>query len=191
MEQASTGAIPLPTLGWVFLRAGATAFGDTGPLLAFIERELIEDRGVLTREDVTDALTYDQLLPGSTVVQVCAYLGYKLGGWPGSAIAAVAYLLPGVLAMVALAAGYVAVSAVPAIVPAVQGLTAAAVGLLLATAYRLGRRSITLRQPLTAALGVAAFVAGALLGVNVAFIVLAAGLLGVLFLKRPPAVKEA
>jgi len=29
---------------------------------------------------VTEALTYTKLLPGSTVVQVVAYLGYKLSG---------------------------------------------------------------------------------------------------------------
>lgn len=174
----------------VFLRAGATAFGDTGPLLAFIERELIDKRGVLTRDDVTDALTYDQLLPGSTVVQVSAYLGYKLGGWPGSALAGVAYLLPGIVAMTLLAAGYVAVSAIPVVTPAVQGLTAGAVSLLVATAYRLGRRNISVRQPLTVALGLAAFVAGAIFGVNVAFIVLGAGLLGVLFLRTVPVASQ-
>ncbi len=184
-------AISSPALGWVFLKAGATAFGDTGPLLAFIERELIDERGVLTRQDVTDALTYDQLLPGSTVVQVTAYLGFKLGGWPGAAVAAIAYLLPGTLAMVLLAAGYVAVSAIPALAPAVQGLTAAAAGMLLATAYRLGRRSITIQQPLTMALALAAFLAGAVFAVNVALIVLGAGLLGVLFLQRSPATPAA
>lgn len=89
--------------------------------------------------------------------------------------------------MVFLAAGYVAVSAVPAIAPAVQGLTAAAAGLLVATAYRLGKRSITLRQPLTVAIAPAALLAGAGFGVNVALIVLAAGLLGVLFLQHTPA----
>lgn len=187
MEQIDGRAISLPILAWVFLKAGATAFGDTGPLLAFIERELIDERGVLTREDVTDALTYDQLLPGSTVVQVTAYLGYELGGWAGAAVAAVTYLLPGTLAMVLLAAGYVAVSTIPAIAPAVQGLTAAAVGMLLATAYRLGKRSISIEQPLTIALGLAAFAAGAAFGVNVALIVLAAGLLGTIFLQRVPA----
>jgi chromate transport protein ChrA len=55
-----------------------------------IERELIDRRGVLTREDVTEALTYTKLLPGSTVVQIVAYLAYRLGGWGGSALATVA-----------------------------------------------------------------------------------------------------
>src|SRR5712692_10503586 len=78
------GRMSLAALAWVFLKIGATAIGDTGPVLAIIERDLVEGRRVLTRADVTEALTYTKLLPGSTVVQIVAYLSYRLGGWPGS-----------------------------------------------------------------------------------------------------------
>ena len=76
------------TLGHIFLRIGATAFGGLGAALALVERELVAKRQWLTAADVTEALTYTKLLPGSTVVQVVAYLGYKLGGWSGSDSAA-------------------------------------------------------------------------------------------------------
>src|SRR3989449_3167795 len=127
------------TLGHIFLRIGATAFGGLGAALALVERELVAKRQWLTTADVTEALTYTKLLPGSTVVQVVAYLGYKLGGWSGSAVATAAFVIPSALMMLALGAAYVSVTAVPAMRPAINGLTAAVVGLLLATAYRLGR----------------------------------------------------
>ena len=165
------------TLAWVFFRIGATAFGETE--LVMIERELVERRGVLTHQDLTDALTYTKTLPGSTVVQIVAYLAYRLGGWSGSAVATIVYLLPSTLAMMALAAGYIAVSGLPLVRPAADGLTAAAVGLLLATAWRLGKRSITPRQPLSIALAVAAVIAGGVFGVSAALLVLLAGLVGI------------
>jgi len=124
----------LATLAWDFFKIGALAVGDTGPVLTMIERELIDRRGALTREDVTEALTFTKPLPGSTVVQIVAYPAYKLGGWSGSALATVAYVLPSFLMMLALGAGYVAATALPGIRPAVDGLTAAAVGILLGTA---------------------------------------------------------
>ena len=74
-------------LGWVFLHIGAVAFGGLGAALALVERELVTKRQWLTAADVTEALTYTKLLPGSTVVQLVAYLGYTLGGWSGSAVA--------------------------------------------------------------------------------------------------------
>src|SRR5438105_2058251 len=117
--------ISLWTLAWVFFKVGATGFGDTGPLLALVERELVEDRRVLTRDDITESLTYTRLLPGSTVVQIVSYLAYRLAGWPGSALATVAYILPSAAVMALLAAGYLAATSLPSIGPAVTGLTAA------------------------------------------------------------------
>jgi len=178
-------SLPLPTLAWVFLKIGATAVGDTGPVLAMIERDLVDRHGVLTREDVTEALTYTKLLPGSTVVQIVAYLSYRLRGWPGSALATAAYLLPSALLMLLLATGYVAATVLPLVRPAVNGLTAAVVGILLATTYRLGKRNISHSEPLTLGIALVAFVAGGIVGVNAALIVVAGGLLGILLLSAP------
>jgi chromate transporter len=124
---------------------------------------------------VTEALTYTKLLPGSTVVQVVSYLGYKLGGWSGSAVATAAFVFPSALLMLVLAAAYVSVTAVPAMRPAINGLTAAVGGILLATTYRLGKANI----PDRISIALASIVAGAVLGIGAAVIVVAAGLLGV------------
>jgi chromate transporter len=167
----------MANLAWTFFRIGALAFGETE--LVMIERELVDRRGVLTRQDLTCALTYTKPLPGSTVVQIVAYLAYRLGGWPASALATIVYLLPSTLAMMALAAGYIAVSGLPLLRPAADGLTAAAVGLLLATAWRLGKRSITPRQPLSIVLALIAVIAGGVFGLSAAVVVVVAGLIGI------------
>jgi chromate transporter len=175
-------------LGWIFLRIGATAFGGLGTTLALIERELVTQRGMLTPAEVTEALTYTKLLPGSTGPQAIAYLGYKLGGWPGSALATAAFLFPSALLMVLLAAVYVATTALPAIGPTVNGLTAGLVGILLATIYRLGKPNI--KEPLTWGIALVAFAVGAFLGISAALIVVAAGLLGMILLSPPSAAQE-
>lgn len=169
--------LSLLKLGLTFLRIGAVAFGGLGASLALIERELVTRRQWLTAADMTEALTYTKLLPGSTGPQVVAYLGYKLCGWPGSAVATAVFLLPAALMMLVLAVGYVTVTDLPALHPAMNGLTSAIVGLLLATTYRLGKANITSRTGLGIAL--ASVIAGAILGVSAAVIVVAAGLLGV------------
>lgn len=114
-------------LGRVFLLIGATAFGGLGGPLALLERELVHSRKVLSLADITEALTYTKLLPGSTGPQVVSYLGYRLGGWPGSAIATAAYLLPSAVIMLAAAAFYVAV-AFGYITPGPVLITAAFIG---------------------------------------------------------------
>lgn len=180
--------VPALRLGWIFLRIGATAFGGLGTTLALIERELVTRRGMLTPAEVTEALTYTKLLPGSTGPQAISYLGYKLGGWSGSALATAAFLFPSALLMVLLAAAYGATSALPAMGSPVNGLTSAVVGILLATTYRLGQANI--KEPLTWGIALVAFAVGAVLDISAALIVVAAGLLGILLLSPSRAVQD-
>lgn len=185
MAQASypPAGLSLLMLGQIFLRIGAMAFGGLGAALALAERELVNKRQWLTAADVTEALTYTKLLPGSTVVQVVSYLGYKLGGWSGSAVATAAFVFPSALLMLVLAAAYVSVTAVPAMRPAISGLTASVVGILLATTYRLGKANIPDR--ITLGIALASIVAGTVLGISAALIVMAAGLLGICLYALP------
>lgn len=175
--------ISLSTLGQVFLAIGATAFGGLGTTLALVERECVTKRHWLTAAEVTEALTYTKLLPGSTGVQVVAYLGYRLGGWAGAAVTTGAFVLPSALLMLVLAAAYVSITAVPALRPAINGLTAAVLGVLLSTIYRLGKANIPDRFTLGIAL--ASVIAGVFLGLSAAWIVSLAGLLGIGFYALP------
>lgn len=179
------------SLGWLFLRIGSTAFGGLGAALALIERELVDRRRLVTREDMTEALTYTKLLPGSTGVQVVAYLGHRLGGWPGSALATVAFIFPSALAMLLLAVAYDAASDLSDLDSLVNALTAAVVGLLLATTLKLGKANV--KGTFTLLLAVVAFAVAILLAVSAAWIVIGAGLIGVLVLSKAtpaPAINE-
>jgi len=183
LARGAARAGSLLTLGDIFLRIGAMAFGSLGAALVLVERELVTKRQWLTAADVTEALTYTKLLPGSTVVQVVAYLGYKLSGWSGSAVATAAFVLPSALMMLVLAAAYVTVTALPAMHPAINGLMAAVIGLLPATTFRLGKANIPDR--ITLGIALASVVAGVVLDVSAACIIVAAGLIGVCLYALP------
>jgi chromate transporter len=176
--------MPLAQLWWQFIKIGVAAFGGLGVTLSLIERYLVNDRQVLTAHDVTESLTYTKLLPGSTGVQVVGYLGYRLGGWPGAALATSAFLLPAFLLMLGLAMIYEEMTALLAdtATPALRGLTAAVTGVLVATIYRLAKPTITTAAG--AVVAVAACALGIILRINPAWIVLTAGILGVLMRQR-------
>ncbi|MBI2348855.1 MAG: chromate transporter [Deltaproteobacteria bacterium] len=170
----------LPQLWWLFIKIGLAAFGGLGVTLSLIERYLVIDRRVLTAKDVTEALTYTKLLPGSTGVQVVGYLGYRLGGWPGAALATLAFLLPAFLLILILSVLYeeIAAGLGNAATPALRGLTAAVAGILVATIYRLGKPAVT--TPAGAVVAVAACALGIAFRMNPAWLVLAAGVFGIL-----------
>jgi chromate transporter len=191
-DAQATAAGPLPIsvlgLGRVFLEIGATSFGGLGPSLAIIEHELVDRRPLLTAADIAEAVAATRLLPGSSLVQVASYLGYRVRGWKGSAVATVACIFPPAVAMLVLAIGSEYVPSHQALGAAAHGVSAAVVGLLLATLCRFGRATIV--GPVAIGFGLTAFVSAAVLRVPAAAIVVAAGLFGMLLLSKPQEKRE-
>ena len=170
----------LTQLGWEFIKIGVGAFGGLGVTLSLIERYLVKDRGALSAQDVTESLTYTKFLPGSTGVQVVGYLGYRLAGWPGAALATIAFLLPAFMLMLVLAILYEEITVLLAdtATPALRGLTAAVAGILVATIYRLAKPTIT--TVMGVAVAVTACAVGIALGISPAWVVIGAGVIGIL-----------
>jgi chromate transporter len=168
--------MPTLRLAATFLRIGALAYGGLGATLALIERELVERRHAVTRDDIAAALAHTKLLPGSTVVQVVAYLGWRLGGWPGSAIATICFIIPSALLMLGLAYGYAEVAATPGLVAARRGVLAVVIALLLSTMFRLTTQVV--RTRVARAFAVGAFAIVALLPSTSPWVVLSAGIIG-------------
>ena len=159
-----------------FLVIGGMAFGGQGGLLALLSRDLVERRQWIEEAEIAEAFTYVQLLPGAVVVQVVAYLGYRLRRWRGAAVATACFLLPSVVTMLLLAAAYRRVAAVPGVPAALNGLTSAVVGLIALAAYKQARK--TVKDVLGIAIAVGVCAASILGQVNPAILVVMAGVIG-------------
>jgi chromate transporter len=166
-----------PHLFLTFFRIGWIGFGGLGSVLALIEQDLVKKQEVLTPADITEALTYTKLLPGSTVIQVVSYLGWRLGGWRGSAAATVAFVVPSFIVMLALSVVYSQITTLPNVQSALRGLNAAVVGLLVITCYRLGLASV--KNFRSFALAVAALALAIIARFPLVGIVVGAGALGI------------
>lgn len=164
-------------MAWVLLRLGAVAFGGLGATLSLLQRDLVDRRHWLHESDLSEALAITKALPGSTGIQVVAYLGWRLHGWPGALIAAAAFIAPAAALMVVAAAATLALPNQAWVTGALTGIQICVVGLLAASMLRLARSEAKGRM-LTAVL-----LAGSVLGffVNAVFIVVGAGLIGALF----------
>ena len=166
----------LPAMAWVLLRLGAVAFGGLGATLSVLQRDLVDRRQWLQENDISEALAITKALPGSTGIQVVAYLGWRLRGWPGALIAAAAFIAPAAALMVVAAAATLALPNQAWVTGALTGIQISVVGLLAASMWRLARSEAKGRM-LTSVL-----LAGCVLGffVNAVIIVVGAGLIGAL-----------
>ncbi len=166
----------LPTLTWVLLRLGAVAFGGLGATLSLLQRQLVDRRQWLNERDISEALAITQALPGSTGIQVVAYLGWRLRGWPGALLAVAAFIAPAAALMIVAAAATLALPDQPWVNGALMGVQICVVGLLAASMWRLARSEAKSRL-LTAVL-----LAGCALGffAPALVVVVGAGLIGAL-----------
>jgi chromate transporter len=126
-------------LGWELLKLGAVAFGGLGSTLALLQRRLGEQLGWVQQAEVSEGLAFTRALPGSTGIQLVAYLGHRLRGWPGALVATVTYIAPATLMMILAAAFSLALPDHPAVERALTGLQVGVVGLLAASMWRLAR----------------------------------------------------
>jgi len=155
-------ARPGPTsTGDLFLTFNRLALQGFGGVLAVAQRELVERKGWLSREEFVEMLALSQVLPGPNVVNLGLMLGDRFFGLKG-ALAAVAGMLavPLVIVLV-LTAAYAEFSRLAAVSGALRGMGAVAAGLIIATAIRLMATlgSNRLGRPLAAAFAVFTFVA--------------------------------
>ena len=178
----SQGTPDLLTLGWDLLKLGALAFGGLGVTLALLQRRLVAERGWLQESDISEGLAFTRALPGSTGIQIVAYLGWRLHGWSGAIVAAVAFIAPATLLMILAAAFSAALPDHAAINGALTGLQVAVVGLLGASMWRLARSEA--KDRLSIGILLACCVLGFL--VNALVVIAAAGLVGALATKEKP-----
>jgi chromate transporter len=96
---APGGIVPsIWELGTFFFKVGAFTFGGGLSMLAFVQEQVVVQLGWLTPQEFVDGLALGQLTPGP-ILMLAAFIGFKLKGIAGAAIAAGAIFLPSFLMM--------------------------------------------------------------------------------------------
>jgi chromate transporter len=90
---AAVTPVALWPLFFVFVKAGSLLFGSGYVLLAFLQADLVERLGWLTRAQLLDAIVAGQITPGP-VFTTATFIGYHLAGFPGAVVATVGIFAP-------------------------------------------------------------------------------------------------
>lgn len=153
-------AILVPaSLGELFIAFTSLALQGFGGVLPVAQRELVERRRWLSREQFVEMLAVSQVLPGPNVVNLALMFGDRAFGWRGALTALVGMLGLPMLVVLVLTAVHGRYADVAAVGGALRGMGAVASGLVIATGLKL---LMTLRRHtlgLPTALGLAALMA--------------------------------
>lgn len=143
MTELPSRRVVIWTLFWEFAKITAVVLGGGYVILSVIEGEFVRKRRWIEQADFLDMVAVAQTVPGIIACNGSVYLGYRLAGFWGALAALTGSALPPVMAIMLLATG---VAMLPAdnrwINGAFVGVNAAIVGMIFATAWRLGKKVI-------------------------------------------------
>ncbi len=108
-----------------------------GGVLPIAQREVVDRRRWLTREDFLELLSVGQVLPGPNVVNLALMIGDRFFGWRGALAAMTGMLLAPLILVLLLAVLYGAFASNPVVAGALRGMGAVAAGLIAAMAFKL------------------------------------------------------
>ena len=108
-----------------------------GGVLAVAQREIVERRRWLSRDQFVETLSIGQVLPGPNVVNLALIIGDHFFGWRGAFAALAGMLTLPLVIVLTLAALYARFAAEPQVAGALRGMGAVAAGLIIATACKL------------------------------------------------------
>lgn len=176
MQRSAYPTISEATRIWA--RIGFLSFGGPAGQIALMHRILVEEQRWLGERRFLHALNYCMLLPGPEAMQLAVYIGWLMHRTLGGIIAGVLFVLPGVVAIMALSWIYALYGNVGAVEALFFGLKAAVLAIVAQAVIRIGARA--LKNGAMIAIAAASFVAIFGFGVPFPLIILAAGLIGFL-----------
>jgi chromate transporter len=151
-------------------------FGGPAGQIAVMQRTLVEERRWIGQRRFLHALSYCTLLPGPEAQQLAIYVGWLLNGVRGGLVAGTLFVLPGVVALLALSALYVGAGDSLLVTALFAGLAPAVLAIVAQAVIRVGGRA--LGHPALIALAVAAFVALSVFAVPFPIVIAAAAAIG-------------
>jgi chromate transporter len=130
--------VGLPRLLAVFVRLGTVTFG--GGLQSWIHREIVDRLRWIDDATFLSGMTVARLVPGANGVNVALYIGLKLRGGIGAAVAVLGMIVPAFCVILGLGYLYRSFGHLPAVHFVLTGLAAAGVGATLTMGIKVGWR---------------------------------------------------
>jgi chromate transporter len=125
-----------------FLRLGALGFGGPIALAGYMQRDLVEDRKWISKEDYLEGLALAQLAPGPLAAQLAIYIGWLRARVWGATVVGFAFVAPSFVMVLALSAFYVRFGGLPWMRGVFYGIGAAVIAIIARSVWKLVRLSM-------------------------------------------------
>ena len=168
--------VPLREATRAWFAISLQTFGGPAGQIAVMQRALVDEKRWIGQQRFLFALSYCTLLPGPEAQQLATYVGWLLNGLKGALIAGTLFVLPGVVALLALSAVYVAYGDSGVVEALFTGLSAAVLAIVAQAVVKVAKKGLAHRALI--GLAVASFVALSVFGAPFPAVVAVAALAG-------------
>ena len=168
----------LKELFGVFFKVGLFTFGGGYAMIPIIEREIVEGKKWMDENDVLDMLAIAESTPGPLAVNSATFVGYKMGGALGSAVATIGLAVPSVTIICILSAFITQFQENAWFQYVFKGIRSGVLVLMLNAVIKFGKKCP--KKVLSYIMLAAAFIIAVFTNVDIAFVLLGAGIIGIL-----------
>lgn len=137
-----------------FAKVGGLTFGGGYAMLPILQRDVVEKKGWVTMEDVTDYYALGQCTPGIIAVNTSVFIGHHLRKIPGGIVAALGVVFPSFVVITLIAAFLANFDQLPVVRHALAGINAVVVALIASSVVKLGKTTLKNAPSLCVFLGV-------------------------------------
>ena len=162
-----------------FAKVGVMTFGGGYAMLPILQREVVENRGWASEEDLTDYFAIGQCTPGIIAVNTATFVGQKQAGVIGGIVATLGIVFPSLVIITALASVIQQISHLAVVQNAFAGINVCVGILILNSVVKLFKKAVVGKATLVifVLVTIGALTANTLPSVNVSpvvFVLLAA-----------------
>ncbi len=177
VEAPSEPRLQPQSLSDLFFSFSILALQGFGGVLAVVQRELVEKKRWMTREEFVEDWAVAQIMPGPNVVNLSLMIGGRYFGLRGAMTALAGMLVFPLLVVMGLALVYAQFAGDPQVAGALRGMGAVAAGLIAATGLKLfgAVKKHPLGVPACIVFGAASFIAIGLLRWPLVYVLLGLG----------------
>ena len=159
-----------------FAKVGVMTFGGGYAMLPMLQREIVENKGWASEEELTDYFAIGQCTPGVIAVNTATFIGRKTAGVAGGLAATLGVVFPSVVIITLLASLLRNVADNPLVMHAFAGIRVCVCVLIFNAVVKLWKKTVIDRPTLIIFLAVLA--ASLFTGISPAVFVLLSGLAG-------------
>lgn len=128
-------------LFWSFFKVGVFTFGGGYAMVPLIEKEVVDRRAWIDREEFLDLLTLAQTSPGPLALNTAVFVGYKIDRYRGAFSSVLGVVVPSFVIILLVALFFVSFEHEPVVEAVFKGMRPAVVALILAPIIHLSKGS--------------------------------------------------